>query len=253
MNFKMEMIDVDLIDVDERVQNKLNMNRVKKYHKNFNINAFAVLNVSKRGSRYHCTDGAHRLALAKMLGWQKVPCLILENLTLKEEGQAYIDPNINRKKPSALENFRIMLNIDDKDALMINDIIKSCGTTINFNDSSSSNGIRAIGACVEVYNTYGANELKQSLEIIINTWGSENAYASAIKGMAKFLNAYYHEENFSMADFKKKLKRVDIDSIRREVTSESRNFGIGVNLSFARIMVRHYNKGKSSRKLTDKL
>ena len=252
MNLKLEMIHVNLIDVDERVQNKVDMNRVKKIDKLFNIHAFGALSVSKRGSRYHCTDGFHRLEVAKKRGFEKVPCVVSENLTLEEEGWAYLIPKESQKKPRALDNFRVRLNIGDEDAKIIENIIKSCGSYINFNGSGSTKGIRAIGACESVYKTHGANSLKKTLEVLFDTWGSENAYSTAINGMARFLTLYYHDENFSFNELKNKLKRVDLDQIRREVTSESKNFGTSANISFAKIIARYYNKGKSSRKLSDK-
>lgn len=124
---------------------------------------------------YHVVDGQHRRgALCSLYGEnEKVPCRIV-NATDPARAAAIFDKiNTGRRLPSSLEKFKVRVTSGSETEVAINGLVTSLGCRVEM--ASSPGAIRAVGALINVYNSFGLDVLKEALMTIIATWPNDRS------------------------------------------------------------------------------
>jgi uncharacterized ParB-like nuclease family protein len=191
MSTNAKMIDVTKITVDHRYQRPLDEKRVSKIAESFDPNLFGVLSVSKRDDgTYAAFEGQHRLAAARLVGKNKVMCLVHDNLTAQNEAELFVGLHINRKNPTPVSRFKARVFYGDKVAVNIQDIVTRSGFTIG--EQAGAGTITAIVAVEKAWRLYGDEALERTLKTIADLWYEEPyaATSALILGMARFLGQY---------------------------------------------------------------
>lgn len=147
-------VHLDALTFERDYQRAIDPNRVRKLIDDFNPDGLGTLTVSLRpdGERI-IIDGQHRATAARNVEHHdKVTCVQFEGLTIAEEASLFLLLN-NSKLVAPIDKFRARVISGDKDANVINDVLRQHGWTVA---SGGVNGyFGAVAAIEKVYNGAG--------------------------------------------------------------------------------------------------
>ena len=166
--------------------------RARKMAANFDLAKAGVITVSKRpdGSMF-VADGAHRSTAARMAGVEFLPALVHTGLDHEAEAALFYSLN-DFKAPSPVSKFLARVDKGDRDAVLINHIVRDHGWKIA---SGSDNGIvSAVTALEDIYRR-GCGPLKPgehpgivdwTFDVITDAWGHDRdaSMGAILKGVA---------------------------------------------------------------------
>lgn len=102
--------------------------KVLEFASNWSWIACGALTVAERDGEFWVVDGQHRkLAADRRSDIQTLPCMIFETQSVKQDAQAFLDTNTNRRNVSALAKFKARLAAGDELARNVQAIITNSG------------------------------------------------------------------------------------------------------------------------------
>lgn len=160
----------------------------------FNWESFQIPVVNYRNGIPRIVDGQHRVAAAKMKGYEdaKVRCLCYENLTEAEEAELFLQLN-DRRAVKILDKFRIGVTAKREEELAITRVVESCGLRVSSNYGEGA--IRATATLRTIYRggDNGPEVLRRALIIIRDAYGTVGFEAIVIGGMGLVCRRYFDE------------------------------------------------------------
>lgn len=189
-------LPVNILKVDESYQKPLSNAHVKKITKDFDYMGVGQIHVSKRANgTYWVFDGQHRTAAYRELGITDINAIVYEGLNIEEESKGYVYYN-NTMKQTQLQKFKAELVAGVPEALEITRIVDSVGLGVDVDRRGDP--IRAVGALRTIYFKYGESDLKRTLKILKEGFGTnKKAYQSyIILGLHKFTNDHKNNNVF---------------------------------------------------------
>jgi hypothetical protein len=107
------------------------VSKVNELASNWSWIACGVLVVASRDGVFWVVDGQHRkLAADKRSDIQELPCMVFDVDEIKEEAQAFLATNTNRRNVSALDKFRAKLAAGDIIANKVQEAIHAAGLRV---------------------------------------------------------------------------------------------------------------------------
>lgn len=198
--FTEEILSVTELENDPSYQRPLELAKVARIKRNFNINALGVFTVSKRNNHgIYVIDAQHRVEVVRQLMLDGdhdglVPCHVFHDLTVAEEAQMYLELNYS-SQPTPLQKFKARLAAGEESALDIQKMLGYYGWTIHQVGGSAT--IQAVAAVDKVYALSQKIEANPNLvQLVIlaisRAWGDdENAGQGAIfLGLGQFFAEY---------------------------------------------------------------
>jgi hypothetical protein len=203
----------DLI-VDDRYQRELDEKRVTRIAEDFDPDLFGVLDVSVRNGKSAVFDGQHRLAAARLLGHDKVPCLV-HDIDVQREAELFVALQKQRKSVHPVAQIKAERFAGVPEACAIGEIVEANGFKLaaySGNEAGQARAISAVGAVRRVYRNGNLGETLQALETL---WGGDykSTDGKLIEGLSLLLVGYGHRMT---DDVIQKLKDVPpVDILRR--------------------------------------
>lgn len=243
------------LKIDPRYQRTINEAHVRKIARDFDPDAFGVLEVSERSDRtYWVMNGQHRHAAVMLLGWEEqlVPCVVHRGLTLEEEATIFYKPQTTARSLSPAERFRARIIASDPSATQIRDLVHQAGYEIsNHAGSVNPRTINAIGAIEFVAKAFGIDRLGPLLSVIRDAWADtdEQPQGRTIRGLASFM--YRYEGTYDRTRLIKVLKESKPKRIETDGIELTRLLGGKTEEGIGRTILRHYNFKLVARRLPD--
>lgn len=158
--------------------------RVKALANELDLDSLGIVTVSqRRNGDYIVIDGQHRVAALEFhgLGEWKMKCNVLQGLSLEEEAKMFRRLN-NTRRPTIFDDYRAGLVEGDPECLAVQKIVTAAGLRL---EKYKADGILACtSAVLKVYRMQGvksgAETLRDTLELIKATWGTQ---ATALEGV----------------------------------------------------------------------
>ncbi len=187
--FTEETLSVTELENDPSYQRPLELAKVARIKRNFNVNALGVFTVSRRSNHgIYIIDAQHRneVVRQKMLDGDhdgKVSCHVFHDLSVAEEAQMYLELNYS-SQPTPLQKFKARLTAGEQSAVEIAKMLSFYGWAIN--PAPGHGTIQAIAAVDKVYALSTKIEAEPNLvQMVILTisraWGDdENGGVGAI-------------------------------------------------------------------------
>lgn len=201
--YTIEEIAAHELTIDLSVQRStLNMNKVRRFKKNFNPNALGVITVSDRGHGEKIVlDGQHRVELIRQLtdGNGQLKSKVFRGLSKIEEGDIFLQLNAG-DKPSQFDRYRVGSAGSDEVFTQIDKIVHRHGFKVGNNNEDGS--VNAIAVLARIYNlTYrweteeepaDHNILDLVLGVIEDAWGNQSAglQGAPIEAVGKMIQFY---------------------------------------------------------------
>jgi hypothetical protein len=180
-----------------QAQRPLNEKHAQTIADNFDPEMFGTLAVTKPNGRgiYHAIDGHHRkVAVERIWGEEeKVPCQVFEAEDPARAAELFDHINSGRKNPIPIELFKVRVTAGREVEVAVNKIVNKCGYTIGTKHGRQANAISCVAALKAVYESYDAEVLENTLNLIKATWGIEDegaTEAQMVRGVGEFLSEY---------------------------------------------------------------
>lgn len=206
---KFRQVELASLRVDSAYQRNLNRARATRIAKDYNPFVFGALAVNeRRAGQLYVFDGQHRLEAARILGMEKVPCLVYSGMSRQEEALAFYHLDTKRVSLHAMDAFRALILARDKDALAVDRIVRSCGFTFETGAARylAPRRIAAVHATQEIYAKGGEEALRTTLELIDGVWPLEENMAARpiLLGVGRFY--LKHRERLDMEHLQEVLR-----------------------------------------------
>ena len=238
------------IVVDPLYQRELDDKRVNRMVKKFNPNLVNPPKVSFRDGKYWVFDGQHTLAMWRAVKKDKpIECRVFYGMTWLDEMELFIEQNGEDKDPTTNDKLRAAFNGGDPDVKDMVRAAESAGVTVDFQSSKKLGRCNATSTLFKAYKQLSRQDFVAMLEAIMFAWPEDPDGLTnwIIAGLTKFYATY--SGSFKQDDLKRVLQMVTPAAIIRE--------GKGCvgrkDTVFARIILRIYNKKRTSRRLEDLL
>lgn len=164
---------------------------VERLVANWDRSRVGVIYLSMRADgRFAVLDGNHRVVACRVAEGDDgaLPARVYLDLSVKDEAELFAAFNKDRKALRPAEIFRARLSAGDKSAREIHAIVQSLGYDISWDGRAGSGIVQSVASLEKVYNTYGADMLREVLITLRNTMGAFRA--STVLGLAAFLVRY---------------------------------------------------------------
>lgn len=241
------MLPVGELFHDNVYSRPLSESRVASIAAKFDFNALGALYVSLRGDgRYAVLDGCHRHAAAIRVGVKLLPCRVYIDLTIEQEAGLFTIFNRDRRAMKPGEVFRGRLASGDQKAIDIRDVVRSTGFDVGLNGSHDVGRIGAVAAVEAVYTMMGPEMLREVLQLIADTWGTDDNRGHsdvAVRGLSAFLVRYRDHQNFHRARLIDRLQLTGPTTlIANSGAFRKVVYGIDPPQAFGRTVLGVYNK-----------
>jgi hypothetical protein len=260
LNYVLQEIPANLLDIDPGVQRDLNPNRVKKIADNFNEHSLGVLVVSRRSTgqvgkyRYVVLDGQTRLeAIRKVTGQDDttmgVMCQIYTNLSRREEAEIFLTHN-DRSAVRKIDRFRIALVAQEQWAEELNAVVIKHGFEISPNVSTARR-VTAIGTLERLYRMDGGlDSIDRAFDTLTTAWGHQvNAASDASLAGLGLL----YQRHPGQVDFRGLANRLasagSSAAFRGEVSQRRQALELTLSEAAYRYVIQLHDKGRKSRRI----
>jgi hypothetical protein len=176
---------------------------------------FIVVAIAVEDGFPYITDGQHRVALLRRVGWgdQLVQCEVYEGLDQSERAALFLARN-DVIPVRAFDKFATRITAGDEVAVAVDRIVRAHGLLISENHPTNG-AIRSPVACEYIYRGGSTNgnraepaALDRTLGILLDAWGADSSVLASpvIKGIG--LVCLRYDGNVTDEDMAKRLARV---------------------------------------------
>lgn len=241
--------------VDDLYQRDIDPKRIAKMVKNYDPCLVNAIKVSYRDGKYFMFDGRHTSVMEKTVrGKGKdvvVDCKVFSGLTRLDEMELFVAQNGESAPVSVLAKLKALYNFGDPDVLGMVSAAQLAGVRVDFTKGQAMNKVTAVSTLMKIYLRAPREQYIDMLSVMRQAWaGIPDGFAREIMiGMEKFYQTYYGQ--FNSKDLIKSLSKIAPVQIVRE----GKSIGAATFTSsvYARIILRIYNNGRTTKRLEDKL
>lgn len=201
---------------------------------------------------YHVVDGQHRMAAVRSLWGEQemVPCRIVDAKDPARAAVIFDKINTGRRLPTSIEKFRVRVTAGSETEVAINKVCLWLGCRIE--EGNGANSIRATGALINVYNTFGLEVLKEALTTIRTTWREDKGALEGpiIEGFGSLIGAHRGHMDWKRLREKTALAYTPGRALG-QAKADKENFGGRISDGVRRVLIRNYNQGLRTGKLAE--
>jgi hypothetical protein len=129
---ELRMLNKKVLCVDENYQRAANDAKVKELARAWSWLACGAILVAERESSFFVFDGQHRvMAALRRSDIERLPCVVFKTSGTKEEAEAFLRANKNRKPLNSMAKFRAATTAGHPEAILVNQLITGVGRTIS--------------------------------------------------------------------------------------------------------------------------
>src|SRR5579872_3325800 len=181
-------LPVDKCSVDPRYQRSLEQppspKHVEKIAQNFRWARFqAVLATPREGGGWLVLDGQHRTAAARARGITHVPAVVLSDLAIADQADAFVWANRERVPVSPQSIFHAELSTGNPDAVTLDRLTRAAGVEIvRYRVASSQcplGKVAPIGALRLILRKHGEERACRAIVAVVKAYG---AHKGALSG-----------------------------------------------------------------------
>lgn len=251
-SFEYKWIPIRALNVDDLYQRQIKDMRIKNIVKHWNPDLVNPPKVSLRsdGSMY-IFDGQHTAVAYKIHEGDdaQILCKVYRGLTWQEEVELFLaQEGPDKRALTTNERLRAMYNSNDEQVRSMVKAAELAGVRVDFGKSQATNKVTAVSTLFKVYKRISREQYIDMLVVLRNAWDGnpEGFTRELLTGMAEFFKAYYGK--FKLKDLEKSLSKVS----PIQITREGKSIGTASS-TYARIILRIYNNGRSTNRLPDLL
>lgn len=186
----------------------------------FDEKKFDPIQVSYRDGQFYIIDGQHRLAAARMVGKEIVPCYINEGMTFEQEAMAFGHQNELVKKLSTRDRMRALVMGGDAKATALKQICDEYG--VNMIDREGKPILTGIQAAFKAYCAYGEGCVTFIFDVVQDAgWHHvDRAYSQdTVIALRNIYVAHKHDIDNTKANLVMILKPITLNLLKSKAVS----------------------------------
>lgn len=243
---RMEMINKNLLKIHPSYQRQSMATKILAIASSWSWIGCGVIIVGLRGDELWVIDGQHRvLASRKRVEIEKLPCLIFETDSVKQEARGFLDANVARGPVNSLDKYRAALAAEDETAIYISEVFESLGIVPT--KSEVILGFKAMGWAMTK-----ALEDKEAFDDVMGLVAQlcrECAIKERLVAGLYYLLSKFPKNDHRLHD---RIKKVGARKLLDAANRASVFLGMGGGKVWAEAMLNEINKGISNKFVFDK-
>ena len=249
---ELQFVPVDAITVDHNYQREIKPRRVQQILKEFHWSKFGALSLSRHpDGSLSVYDGQHRLAAARAHPRiDKVPAVIVDIDTMKDEAAAFLSVNIDRTAVTTIERYYAGIEAQDPDMIRVRDVLAraECEVVPAQGIGKRANRTQAITAVLRAIQRYGEKAVVQSCLTLVCAWPKDG---DALAGTLITALSRLYRNNASIDEKRlvdclrsrgRALLTADAETLRKIAGGSS-------DTVICKAIVENYNKGLSKNQI----
>lgn len=238
---ELRMLHKKVLRVDEQYQREATEGKVKEIARAWSWLACGALLVAEREGVYFVFDGQHRaLAALRRSDIEKLPCVVFRTIGSKEEAEAFLRANKNRKPLNGLAKFRAATTAEHPAALLVEHLISSVGRTAS--ETSSGTTVRCL-ALMMVHAERQPDVLKRTWPLIAEVCVGKPVHERVMDGLLYIENHLPEGESLMNKEWRKRALRVGYDGLLGAANRFAAAYAKGGAKVWGLGMVEAMNKG----------
>lgn len=238
------------LKIDPLYQRNLDDRRVARMAKAYNPNLVNPPKVSFRDGKFWVFDGQHTIAMWNSVkGDKPMECRVFFGMTWLDEMELFVEQNGIDADPTTNDKLRASFNGGNPEVMDMVVAADEAGVLVDFKNSRAPGRCVATSTLFKSYKLMHREDFVEMLGVIRAAWPDDKDALSnqIILGLRRFYLTY--KGRFRRNDLLKVLKGYTPNAIIREGKG-----AIGAkDLVYARIILRFYNKNRTSRRLEDEI
>jgi len=238
---ELRMLNKKVLRVDEQYQREATEPKVKEIARAWSWLACGALLVAEREGVYFVFDGQHRaLAALRRSDITHLPCVVFRTAGSKEEAEAFLRANKNRKPLNGLAKFRAATAAEQPAALLVHNLITSVGRVAS--ESSTGTTVR----CLALMMNHAERQpevLKRVWPLIAEVCVGKPVHERVMDGLLYIENNLPEGESLIDKEWRKRALRVSYDGLLGAANRFSAAYSKGGAKVWGLGMVEAMNKG----------
>lgn len=254
VTFEYKVLNTKDIKVDYLYQREVDLKRVGKIVKDYDVCIANIPKVSYRDGKYWCFDGQHTISAEKMVHGKgkdiDIICKVFHGLSRLDEMELFITQNGESESVSANDRLKALYNFGDEDVNGMVQAATLAGVRVDFAKGKAVNKVTNLNTLMRIYLNHKDNvsRLTEILSIVRQAWhGDPDSFnKSILLGLDKFYERYNGQ--FKPCDLVSVLNKTSFDAI----VANSKSLTTFKNTAdrVAAVILRCYNNQKR-KKLPD--
>ena len=224
-----ELVKLNLKDLSiAPYQKELNIPRIEKIVKKFDINRMRPIDVSYRDGEYFVFDGQHRANAYLIMGYTEIPAIVHYGLTYEDEAYLFARQQEEVGSVNCNHKWNALTEAKDPEVMDITKLCKTWGFTI-LAKNNKGNNIKCVKTLRDLYTEFGDQKLGTILKCIKEAWGymDHSTDVAIIGGIARLVRLYpdkfdYNRLTKVLSTTTPKLILRDMEDRHHAVRGESR-------------------------------
>lgn len=243
--------------VDEAYQRDVDPKKIAKMAKDYDPCLVNFVKVSFRDGKYYAFDGRHTTVLEKTVRGNgkdvNVACLVYTGLTRLDEMELFLQQNGDHATPpNVTSKYRALYNFGDDDIHGMVDGAYAAGVLVDFKPNQAQNKVVALSALFRNYMKLEREKYVEMLMILRQSWGGipDSFRAEMLNAMSRFVDVYYGR--YKPRDL---IRSLNNKVLPIQIIREGKSIGAAALTAntYARIILRIYNNGRTTHRLPDEL
>jgi len=236
------------LSVDEAYQREVKSTDLKiaKIASEWSWIACGIITVAHRDGAYFVVDGQHRvMAAMKRSDITTLPCMIFESDGVKDEANAFLRANRNRKPMTSQQAFKAMIESGDRNAIIANELAKSIGREVAA--WSSPTTVSGIGSIIK---SIAVDEMaiRRIFPVIGEICKGNTMFVDLILGMF-LIERRIAPQSLSSPVMRKRLVSIGLDNLMDAIAKSRAYHGVGGDRVRAIGIINAYNHGLRSNRI----
>lgn len=172
-------------------QKNLDMKRVEKIVKKFDINRMRPIDVSLRDGMYFVFDGQHRANAYYLMGYTHIPAIVHTGLTYEDEAYLFARQQDEVGSVTLNHKWNALVEARDPEVMEISKICKEYGFTI-LAKNNKGNNIKCIKTLIDMYHKFDVPTFRTILSSIAKAWDymDHSVDVPILGGIARLVATY---------------------------------------------------------------
>lgn len=242
---RMQMIDKHELLVDRTYQRDLNDRKSRDMARDWSWYACGVIVVAERDGKRYVVDGQHRVCAAmRRSDIRSLPCIVFQSAGVMQEASAFLVTQTKRKPVTAVEKFRALVAIGDQEALLVDDLVRKAGRTMD--KTAKPTTVNCAGALLHLA-AKNAEELDRVWPLVVTLFERKKMFAELIRALV-YIEARM-PKGASIADgvWGARVLRVGADDLLRAARKSAAIYGNAADKPWAMGILDAINKGCRNR------
>lgn len=238
---ELRMLNKRLLRVDERYQREATESKVKEIARAWSWLGCGAVLVAERGGQHFVYDGQHRvLAALRRSDIENLPCIVFRTDGTKEEAEAFLRANKNRKPLNGLAKYRAATAAGQPAALLVQQLISGVGRTPS--EVSSGTTVRCL-ALMMLHAERQPDVLKRVWPLIAEVCVGNPTHERVMDGLLYIENHLPQGESLLDREWRKRALRVSYGGLLGAANRFAAAYAKGGAKVWGLGMVEAMNKG----------